>query len=117
MRGGPPVLDGPRDGPVEYRVLSGRSRIDVTSTAALSHESGILQRLPGSFPDEVIIGKALIGLVGCDGVRVLERQDWDWVTINHKPQALSSAASAGGVADVVGRRGAARGHSRLPVGV
>ena len=48
------------DGPAKYRLLSGRTQVDITETAARvwdGRDTGIPRRLPGPCPEEVIIGK------------------------------------------------------------
>ena len=48
------------DGPAKYRLLSGRTQVDITETAARvwdGRDTGLPRRLPGPCPEEVIIGK------------------------------------------------------------
>tara|TARA_B110001452_G_scaffold229196_1_gene204958 strand:+ start:1161 stop:1538 length:378 start_codon:yes stop_codon:yes gene_type:complete len=81
------------DGAVRHRLLSGRTTIEITDTAARTWEweqSGVPRRVPGPLPTEVVCGRWLIGLVGSVGdVRVLERQDPDWLVSCHQPRAFS----------------------------
>ena len=77
------------DGEIQLRITSGRTRIDLTETDARAwgwRETGVPRSEPGPFPREVICGRWLVGLVGGDKhVRVFERQDPDWLVINHRP--------------------------------
>ena len=79
------------DGAVKHRLVSGITRIDITRrTARLgSYERGLPpKRLPGPLPNSVICGNLMVGLVGdtVGDVRVLERQDPEWLVTNHRPR-------------------------------
>ena len=79
------------DGAVKHRLVSGRTQIDITRrTARLgSHERGLPpKRLPGPLPSAVICGNLMVGLVGdtVGDVRILERQDPEWLVTNHRPR-------------------------------
>ena len=79
------------DGAVKHRLVSGMTRIDLSRrTARLgSHERGQPpKRLPGPLPNSVICGHLMVGLVGdtVGDVRILERQDPEWLVTNHRPR-------------------------------
>ena len=79
------------DGTVKHRLVSGRTQIDITRrTARLgSYERGLPpKRLPGPLPSAVICGNLMVGLVGdtVGDVRILERQDPEWLVTNHRPR-------------------------------
>ena len=79
------------DGAVKHRLVSGMTRVDITRRTArlASYERGRPpKRLPGPFPDSVICGNLMVGLVGdtIGDVRILERQHPEWLVTNHRPR-------------------------------
>ena len=79
------------DGAVKHRLVSGMTRVDITRRTArlASYERGRPpKRLPGPFPDSVICGNLMVGLVGdtVGDVRILERQHPEWLVTNHRPR-------------------------------
>lgn len=79
------------DGAVKHRLVSGMTRVDITRRTArlASYERGRQpKRLPGPYPDHVICGNLMVGLVGdtVGDVRILERQHPEWLVTNHRPR-------------------------------